>query len=75
LSLSLLVCFLLYSVSRQFLRNYYYVDFQSVNVAANAVGEYTFSWIIPDVAGTYMVETGLVPSQLTAYDTAWLKVT
>ena len=39
-----------------------------------AVGEYRFSWSIPDVAGTYVVEVGVVPAQLTAYDTAWLAV-
>jgi hypothetical protein len=29
---------------------------------------------VPDVAGTYVVEVGLVPAQLTAYDAAWLEV-
>jgi subtilisin family serine protease len=54
--------------------NYYYFDFQPASVTANAVGQYRFSWNIPDVAGTYVVEVGLVPSQLTAYDAVWLKV-
>jgi len=54
--------------------NYYYFDFQSINVTANTVGEYSFNWSIPNVAGTYVVEVGLVPAQLTAYDTVWLKV-
>jgi hypothetical protein len=35
---------------------------------------YSFSWVVPDVSGTYMVEVGLVPAQLTAYDVAWLEV-
>jgi hypothetical protein len=45
-----------------------------VNMTANAVGDYSFVWNIPDVVGTYVVEVGLVPPQLTAYDTAWLSV-
>jgi hypothetical protein len=55
--------------------NYYYFDFQSINVTADTTSEYSFSWDIPDVAGTYVMEAGLVPPQLTAYDVAWLKVT
>ena len=54
---------------------YYQYDFQPVAVGANEIKDYSFSWVTPDVAGTYMVEVGLVPSQLTAYDTSWLKVT
>jgi subtilase family serine protease len=54
--------------------NYYYFDFQTINVTANTVGQYSFAWSIPNVAGTYVVEVGLVPAQLTAYDTAWLNV-
>jgi len=54
--------------------NYYYFDFQSVNVTADTVGECWFSWNIPDVAGTYVVEASLVPPQLTAYDAVWLGV-
>jgi subtilisin family serine protease len=53
---------------------YYYFDFQNASVAADFVGEYSFSWSIPDVAGTYVVEVSLVPAQLTAYDAMWLKV-
>jgi subtilisin family serine protease len=53
---------------------YYYYDFQPVAVAADMVEGYSFSWVVPDVSGTYMVEVGLVPAQLTAYDAAWLKV-
>jgi hypothetical protein len=53
---------------------YYYYDFQNVTVAADAVREYSYSWDVPNVAGTYVVEVSLVPSQLTAYDAAWLKV-
>jgi hypothetical protein len=52
---------------------YYYFDFQRVNVTANGVGEYSFAWDVPDVAGTYAVEVSLIPPQLTAYDAAWLK--
>ena len=54
---------------------YGYFDFQTINVTANAVKEYSFDWNIPNVAGTYVVEVSLVPAQLTAYDAAWLKVT
>jgi hypothetical protein len=54
--------------------NYYYFDFQSINVKADAVGEYGFTWNVPAVAGTYVVEVGLVPPRLTAYDAAWLEV-
>ncbi len=53
---------------------YGYYDFQPINESANAVGEYSFMWNVPAVTGTYVVEVGLVPAQLTAYDTAWLKV-
>jgi hypothetical protein len=54
--------------------DYYYFDFQTINVTANSVDEYSFTWIVPNVAGTYYVEVGLVPPQLTAYDAAWLQV-
>ena len=54
--------------------NYSYFDFQTTNVAADTVGEYSFKWIIPYVAGTYVVDVGLAPAHLTAYDTAWLNV-
>ncbi len=54
---------------------YYYYDFQPIGVAGNSVGEYSFTWNTPNTAGTYMAETNLVPSHLTAYDEAWLKVT
>jgi len=54
--------------------NYYYFDFQTVNMTTDTVGEYSFTLSIPNVAGTYVVEVGLVPPQLTAYDTVWLKV-
>jgi uncharacterized membrane protein len=53
---------------------YYHFDFQTVNVTANEVKEYSFTWTVPAVAGTYVVEVSLVPPQLTAYDAAWLKV-
>jgi hypothetical protein len=54
--------------------NYYYYDFQSINVTVNSVGEYSFTWTTPGTAGTYVVEVGLVPAQLTAYDAVWLQV-
>ena len=54
--------------------NYGYFDVQPINVKAGTDGEYTFNWIVPNVAGTYIVEVGLAPAQLTAYDSAWLKV-
>ena len=54
--------------------DYYCFDFQSINVTANAVGEYSFAWKVPDVGGTYVIEVSIVPSQLTAYDVAWLEV-
>jgi hypothetical protein len=53
---------------------YYYFDFQTVQVNADAVGEDSFDWNIPNVAGTYVVEVSLVPIQLTAYDSVWLKI-
>jgi subtilase family serine protease len=55
--------------------NYYYYDFQPVNVTANAVSDYSFAWKVPNLAGKYVVEVGLVPPRLTAYDAAWLGVT
>jgi hypothetical protein len=54
---------------------YYYFDTQNASVAANSVGEYNFTWGIPYVAGAYVVEVGLIPPQLTTYDSVWLKVT
>ena len=51
---------------------YYFYDFQTINVSAGTVREYSFSWNIPNVAGTYFVEVELVPSMLTAYDMVWL---
>jgi hypothetical protein len=54
--------------------NYGYYDTQPINVTASSVGEYTFCWVIPNVAGTYNAEVGFAPAQLTAYDTACLQV-
>ena len=54
--------------------DYYYFDFQRINMTADAINEYSFTWNIPDVAGTYVVEASLVPPQLTVYDALWLKV-
>ena len=53
--------------------NYYYYETQTVNVAANTVEEYKFNWSIPYVAGTYVLEVGLVPAQLKAYDSRWIE--
>jgi hypothetical protein len=52
---------------------YSFYDFQPINVTANGINEYSFNWVVPNVAGTYMVETSLVPAQLTAYDAKWLQ--
>jgi hypothetical protein len=54
---------------------YGYFDSLSISVSADAVREYSFVWVVPNVAGRYVVEAGLVPAQLTAYDAAWLGVT
>ena len=53
--------------------DYSFYDFQPINVSANGFGEYTFTWSVPDFAGTYVVETNLVPAQLTAYDAKWIE--
>ena len=54
--------------------DYWYFDFDRISVAADVVRGYSFGWRVPDVAGTYIVEVGLVPPQLTAYDAVWLQV-
>lgn len=54
--------------------SYYLYDFQPIELEANEVKDYSFSWTVPDFAGTYTVEVGLVPAQLTAYDAVWLEV-
>jgi hypothetical protein len=54
---------------------YSYYDFQPINVSANSAADYSFNWIVPDGKGTYIVETNLIPPQLTAYDSQWVKVT
>jgi hypothetical protein len=54
---------------------YSYSDFQRINVTVDAINEYNLAWVVPDVAGTYVVDVGLVPAQLTAVDVAWVKVT
>jgi hypothetical protein len=53
---------------------YGFFDVQPILVPAGTVGEYSFTWAFPEVAGTYVVEVSLVPAQLTAYDEVWLKV-
>jgi hypothetical protein len=50
------------------------VGFVEVMNRADEVEDYSFSWVVPDVAGTYMVEVDLVPARLSAYDAAWLVV-
>jgi hypothetical protein len=54
---------------------YGYFDSLPITVSADAVREYCFVWVVPNVAGRYVVEAGLAPAQLTAYDAAWLRVT
>ncbi len=54
--------------------DYYLFDFQNIVVAVDTVGEYSFGWVVPDVAGTYVVEVSLIPPTLTAYDAVWLEV-
>jgi predicted esterase len=54
--------------------NYGYFDVQPINVSAGIVGEYSFVWVVPNVAGRYIAEVGLAPAQLTACDVAWLRV-
>ncbi len=53
--------------------DYGYFDFQTINVAANGIGEYSFTWTVPETPGTYIVETSLAPAQLTAYDAKWVQ--
>lgn len=53
---------------------YGFYDMQPISVAAGEVREYSFSWAVPNAAGTYVVEVGLAPAKLTAYDAAWLDV-
>jgi peptidoglycan/xylan/chitin deacetylase (PgdA/CDA1 family) len=53
---------------------HYFYDIQPVSIAANGVSQYSFSWTAPNVAGTYVIETSLAPSLLTAYDAVCLKV-
>ncbi|NHJ31528.1 MAG: S8 family serine peptidase [Asgard group archaeon] len=54
--------------------DYYLFDFQNIVVAGDVVREFSFDWIVPDVAGTYVVEVSLIPPTLTAYDAVWLEV-
>ena len=54
---------------------YSFVDFQPIKVAANGVGDYSFSWTAPAITGTYFVETGLAPSMLSAFDVKWVILT
>jgi hypothetical protein len=53
---------------------YCYFDFQRVNVMADTAGEYSFTWNVPNIAGTYVMEVSLIPPQLTAYDATWLGI-
>jgi subtilisin family serine protease len=54
---------------------YYYLDSQTVNVPADSISAYSFTWVIPNVVGTYAIEVGLIPPTFTTYDTVWLGVT
>ena len=54
---------------------YSFSDFQPINVTANNVEEYSFIWNAPNISGTYVVETGLAPTQLTAFDVKWVNLT
>jgi hypothetical protein len=54
-------------------RGYSFYDFQPINVSANSLDDYSFNWVVPNVEGTYIVETSLAPVQLTAYDAKWLQ--
>ena len=53
---------------------YYFYDFDRIMVAADEVKSYSFTWAVPEVAGVYFVEVGLVPLELKAYDALWLEV-
>jgi hypothetical protein len=53
---------------------YSFYDFQPIDVTANSVGEYSFSWVVPDGEGKYVVAASLVSMRLTAYDTKWLQI-
>jgi hypothetical protein len=53
---------------------YYHYDFQPIVLTADEVKDYSFSWAVPQAAGTYVAEVGLVPAQLAAYDAVWLRV-
>ena len=53
---------------------YYTYDFQPIEIEADEIKTYSFNWTVPDTAGTYRVEVGLVPEQITAYDVVWLEV-
>jgi hypothetical protein len=53
--------------------DYGFYDFQPINMSANSVFEYSFNCVVPNVAGTYVVEVSLVPAQLTAYEAKWIE--
>jgi peptidoglycan/xylan/chitin deacetylase (PgdA/CDA1 family) len=53
---------------------YCFYDFQPITVPANSINEYSFNWLVPNATGTYMIETSLVPVQLTAYDAKCLQL-
>jgi subtilisin family serine protease len=55
-------------------RSYAYIDFQTINITTDTIGQYSFSWIIPNESGAYSIEASLVPTFLTAYDTNWIYV-
>ena len=43
-------------------------------MTVDIISDYSFSWIVLDAAGSYVVEVSLVSPMLTAYDVAWLEV-
>ena len=49
-------------------------NFQPIAVKADEIKDYSFSWVVLEAEGTYRVEVEVVPAQLTAYDTVWLKI-
>jgi peptidoglycan/xylan/chitin deacetylase (PgdA/CDA1 family) len=55
-------------------KNYGYLDVQPISVKAGTVGQYSFTWIVPNISGKYVIEIELTHTILTAYDTAWLNV-
>lgn len=53
---------------------YSFFDSEWVSVPADGVESCSFSWVVPEAAGVYVVEVGLVPPELAAYDSVWLRI-